>query len=198
MLAIENEDSPFVLFERWYSEAAACRDIEDHTAVTLATTDAQGHPDARQVLLKAHDTSGFVIYTNMTSAKAVQLQAVPYAALCFYWMPLEKQVRIRGPVEQVSGSEADAYFLMRPRQSRLGAWASKQSQPIEASMALERRLARSVARFAFGPVPRPEFWSGFRVVPETIEFWLKRPYRLHDRVRYARIPSGWMRQRLYP
>ncbi len=197
-MAIKQEESPFVLFDNWYAEAAQCDGIEDHTALTLATVDAQGAPDARQVLLKGHDERGFVFYTNMTSPKADQLRATPRAALCFYWMPLGKQVRIRGPVEETTEAEADAYFASRPRQSRLGAWASKQSQPIESSHALEKRIAKYVARYLFGPVPRPEFWSGFRVIPETIEFWLKQPYRLHDRVLYTRAESGWDRKRLYP
>lgn len=197
-MAIEKENCPFALFDRWFDEAAACAAIEDHTAMTLATSDEQGLPDARQVLLKSHDSRGFVFYTNLTSPKAAQLHLTPYAALCFYWMPLEKQVRIRGPVEDVDPAEADAYFATRPRQSRLGAWASKQSQPVEAPMALERRVARYVARYPFGPVPRPEFWSGFRVKPEVIEFWLKQPYRLHDRACFTKTSSGWIRRRLYP
>lgn len=197
-MAIEKEDCPFTLFDRWFNEAAACDAIEDHTAMTLATSDAQGRPDARQVLLKSHDSRGFVFYTNLTSPKAVQLRRTPYAALCFYWMPLEKQVRIRGPVEEVEPGEADAYFATRPRQSQLGAWASKQSQPLEAPLALERRVARYVARYLFGPVARPEFWSGFRVKPEVIEFWLKQPYRLHDRACYTKTSSGWICRRLYP
>ncbi len=197
-MAIQQEESPFVLFDNWYAEAAECEAIEDHTAMTLATTDATGAPDARQVLLKGHDPAGFVFYTNMISPKAAQLQAVPRAALCFYWMPLGKQVRIRGPVEHTSDAEADAYFASRPRQSRLGAWASKQSRPLESSRALEKRIAKYVSRYLFGPVPRPEFWSGFRVVPEAIEFWLKQPYRLHDRVLYTKSGADWVRQRLYP
>ena len=197
-MGIEKEDCPFTLFSRWYDEAAACAGIDDHTAMTLATTDEQGRPDARQVLLKGHDERGFVFYTNMNSPKAAHLRKTPYAALCFYWMPLEKQVRIRGPVEYVTEEEADAYFASRPRQSRLGAWASKQSQPIEGPMALEKRIAKYVTRYLFGPVPRPDFWSGFRVIPEVIEFWLKQPYRLHDRACYTRTSSGWARQRLYP
>ncbi len=197
-LTIQHEASPFVLFDCWYAEAAQCDGIEDHTALTLATTDAQGAPDARQVLLKGYDERGFVFYTNMTSPKAAQLRAMPRAALCFYWMPLGKQVRIRGAVEETSAEDADAYFASRPRQSRLGAWASKQSQPIETPRALEKRIAKYVARYLFGPVPRPEFWNGFRVIPETIEFWLKQPYRLHDRVLYTKAGSDWKRQRLYP
>jgi len=197
-LAIQNEESPFALFDCWYSEAAACEGIEDHTAMTLATTDERGFPDARQVLLKGFDASGFVFYTNLTSPKASHLTHTPRAALCFYWMPLGKQVRIRGTVEHTTDEEADAYFATRPRQSRLGAWASKQSQPLENPMALEKRIAKYVARYLFGPVPRPEFWNGFRVVPEEIEFWLKQPYRLHDRVLYTKTNTGWTRQRLYP
>ena len=197
-MAIQNEASPLVLFDCWYAEAAQCEGIEDHTAVTLATTDERGAPDARQVLLKGHDERGFVFYTNLTSPKAGHLAHTPRAALGFYWMPLGKQVRIRGTVDRTTDKEADAYFATRPRQSRLGAWASKQSQPLESPMALETRLAKYVARHLFGPVPRPEFWGGFRVIPETIEFWLKQPYRLHDRVLYTKKDAGWDRQRLYP
>lgn len=197
-MAIPDEVNPLELFDAWYAEAAACAGIEDHTAMTLATTDARGVPDARQVLLKAHDEGGFVFYTNMTSPKAVQLNDNPWAALCFYWMPLGKQVRIRGPVEPVTDEEADAYFASRPRQSNLGAWASKQSQPIQSPFELERRIVQYVARYLFGPVPRPPFWSGFRVTPEYIEFWLKKPFRLHDRVCYSKSAGAWTRQRLYP
>ncbi|MCK5862594.1 MAG: pyridoxamine 5'-phosphate oxidase [Candidatus Hydrogenedentes bacterium] len=197
-MAIQDEESPFNLFDYWYTEAAQCDGIEDHTAMTLATTDEQGAPDARQVLLKGFDDSGFVFYTNLTSPKTAQLTYMPRAALCFYWMPLGKQVRIRGAVEKTSDAEADDYFATRPRQSRLGAWASKQSQPLESPMALEKRIAASVTRYLFGPVPRPEFWSGFRVIPEEIEFWLKQPYRLHDRVLYTKTDTDWLRKRLYP
>ena len=197
-VAIPNSTDPFALFDSWYAEAAACTDIEDHTAMTLATADAHGAPDARQVLLKGHDERGFVFYTNLTSPKTDHLRHNPRAALCFYWMPLGKQVRIRGPVEMVTDEEADAYFAKRPRQSNLGAWASKQSQVIEQPLALERRIARFVAKYLFGPVPRPEFWSGYRIMPERIEFWLKKPYRLHDRVCYSKTDTGWTRQRLYP
>lgn len=197
-MAIQNEASPFVLFDCWYAEAAQCEAIEDHTAMTLATSDKQGFPDARQVLLKGHDTQGFVFYTNLTSAKAGHLIQTPRAALCFYWMPLGKQVRIRGTVVRTTDAEADTYFASRPRQSRLGAWASKQSQPLDSPMALEKRIAKYVARYLFGPVPRPDFWGGFRVIPEAIEFWLKQPYRLHDRVLYTKKENAWDCQRLYP
>lgn len=197
-MAIPDLANPLALFDAWYADAAACPDIDDHTAMTLATVDRDGMPDARQVLLKGHDAHGFVFYTNLTSPKAAQLQENPRAALCFYWMPLGKQVRIRGPVETVTAAEADAYFATRPRQSNLGAWASKQSQPIEGPFELERRIARCVARYLFGPVPRPPFWSGFKVTPECIEFWLKKPYRLHERICYTRSGADWTRQRLYP
>lgn len=197
-MTIENEASPFILFGGWYLEASVCAEIEDHTAVTLATTDERGYPDARQVLLKGHDERGFVFYTNLMSPKARHLAHTPYAALCFYWMPLGKQVRIRGVVAPATDAEADAYFASRPRQSRLGAWASRQSQPLESPMALEKRIAKYVARYLFGPVPRPEFWGGFRLMPVEIEFWLKQPYRLHDRVLYTKNDTSWDRQRLYP
>ncbi len=197
-MAITPETSPFDLFAKWYAEAEACEGIDDHTAMTLATADAGGAPYARQVLLKGFDERGFTFYTNLTSPKAGQLQENPRAALCFYWMPLEKQVRIRGAVEPVTDAEADAYFASRPRQSQVGAWASKQSQPLEGRLVLERRIIQYGAKYALVAVPRPPFWSGFRVIPDTIEFWLKMPYRLHDRLVYARAADGWEHHRLYP
>ena len=197
-MAISVEDNPYHLFAKWYAEAEACGGIDDHTAVTLATADAEGAPDARQVLLKGFDDRGFVFYTNLTSPKAGQLAENPRAALCFYWMPLEKQVRVRGPVEPVTDAEADAYFASRPRQSQVGAWASKQSRPLEGRFELERRIVKYGAKYALGAVPRPPFWSGFRILPGVIEFWLKMPYRLHDRVQYVRKDSGWEWRRLFP
>jgi len=197
-VSITPESSPFVLFSKWYAEAEACEGIDDHTAMTLATADAAGAPDARQVLLKDFDERGFVFYTNLTSPKVAQLTENPRAALCFYWMPIEKQVRIRGAIEPVTAAEADAYFASRPRQSQIGAWASKQSQPLEGRMILERRIIQYAAKFGLGAVPRPEFWSGFRVMPDVIEFWLKMPYRLHDRLAYTRTADGWGHRRLYP
>ncbi len=197
-MAISVEDNPYDLFAKWYAEAEACGGIDDHTAVTLATADAEGAPDARQVLLKGFDDRGFVFYTNLTSPKAGQLAENPRAALCFYWMPLEKQVRVRGPVEPVTDAEADAYFASRPRQSQVGAWASKQSRPLEGRFELERRIVKYGAKYALGAVPRPPFWSGFRILPRVIEFWLKMPYRLHDRVQYVRKDSGWEWRRLFP
>ena len=197
-MSITPEISPFDLCAKWYAEAEACEGIDDHTAMTLATADASGMPDARQVLLKGFDARGFTFYTNLTSPKAGQLGENPRAALCFYWMPLEKQVRIRGAVEPVTDAEADAYFASRPRQSQIGAWASKQSQSLEGRLILERRIIQYGAKYALGAVPRPGFWSGFRVIPDRIEFWLKMPYRLHDRLAYTRVADRWEQRRLYP
>ena len=166
--------------------------------MTLATADAQGRPSVRVVLLKAVDDRGFVFYTNLTSRKAQDLEVNPYAALCFHWMPVGRQVRVCGPVEKVSDAEADAYFASRPRQSQIAAWASKQSLPMEGRFELEKRVAKYAAKFAIGGLPRPPFWSGYRVIPESIEFWNVRPYRLHDRVLFTRTSNGWQAQELYP
>lgn len=197
-MAIPANDDPIDLFGQWLSEAEACKAIAEPTAMTLATADADGAPYARIVLLKQVDAQGFTFYTNLGSPKAAQLRANPQAALCFYWMPLDKQVRVRGRVEPVSDAEADAYFDSRPRDSRIGAWASKQSQPLHGRFELEKRVAKYAARYAIGHVPRPEFWSGFRVVPSSIEFWLKQPYRLHERRLYTRAGDGWDQVGLYP
>ena len=197
-MAIIPADSPYALFTLWYQEAAACEGIDDHTALTLATVTPEGLPDARQVLLKGFDERGFVFYTNLTSPKARHLEAVPAAALCFYWMPLEKQVRIRGPVEPVTPEEADAYFASRPRQSQIGAWASKQSQLLESRYALEKRILKYGAKHALGRVPRPPFWGGYRLVPDSIEFWEDRPGRQHWRTRFVKTPGGWESGLLYP
>jgi len=197
-MAIPPLENPLETFQQWLEEAQACHTIDEPTAMTLATVTPDGRPDARVVLLKGFDEDGFVFYTNLTSTKAMQLQHTPHAALCFHWMPLSKQVRIQGAVESVSDAEADAYFASRPRQSQLGAWASKQSQPVESRLELEKRLAKYTAKFNIGKVPRPDFWSGFRLHPERIEFWLKQPYRLHDRLEYTRTESGWDTRRLFP
>ena len=198
-MAIPKEKNPLVLFDAWYAQAEACEGIDDHTAVALATADKTGIPENRMVLLKGHDETGFVFYTNLTSPKAQHLMETPHAALCFYWMPLGQQVRIRGSITPVSDEEADAYFASRPKQSQLGAWASKQSQPITSRFELERRVAKYAIKFGIKAVPRPDFWSGFRLKPEAIEFWLKLPYRLHDRVLYTPdADGGWLRQPLFP
>ena len=188
---------PIDLFAEWYEEARNCG-IKHPTAVALATVDADGRPSARMVLLKGYDERGFVFYTNTESHKGDQLRANPRAALCFYWPPLDRQVRVEGPVEAVSDDEADAYFATRPRDAQIGAWASAQSRPLEGRFALEKQVAKFAARFAVGSVPRPPYWSGYRVRPERIEFWREGTFRMHERVLYRRVADGWTSQRLYP
>lgn len=188
---------PLQLFAEWFA-AAKATEINDPEAMTLATASADGRPSARMVLLKGVDAGGFVFYTNTGSRKAHELAANPYAALCFHWKSQRRQVRVEGRVESVTDAEADAYFATRPRLSQLGAWASKQSQPLKGRFELEARVARFTARFAVSAVPRPPFWSGYRVVPEAIEFWEDRPFRLHMRFLYRREGDRWQRQELYP
>lgn len=188
---------PFDLFTRWYAEARAS-EPRDANAMTLATADAEGRPAARLVLLKAADERGFAFYTNLESRKGGELAANPQAALCFHWKSLGRQVRIEGVVERVSDAEADAYFASRPRDSQIGAWASDQSRPLESRAELERRVAQGEARFGSDPVPRPPYWSGFRVVPHRLEFWQEQPFRLHDRILYVRDGTGWRTGRLFP
>ncbi|MGE0232460.1 MAG: pyridoxamine 5'-phosphate oxidase [Flavobacteriaceae bacterium] len=189
---------PMALFAAWLEEAGA-GEPNDPNAMALATVDADGMPDVRMVLLKGFDARGFSFYTNLASAKGRELAANPKAALCFHWKSLRRQIRVRGEVEPVSDSEADEYFASRHRLSRLGAWASRQSAPLESRRALERAVARYTAEFAIGRVPRPVWWSGFRIVPREIEFWADRPFRLHERIRFtAGGDGGWHAQRLYP
>lgn len=166
--------------------------------MSVATVDQDGAPDARMLLLKGCDERGFVFYTNLESAKAEALRHEPRGALCFFWATIEKQVRVRGRVSQVSDSEADAYFATRPRLSQISAWASKQSRPMEGSFELETAIAKAALRFGVGRIPRPPFWSGFRVVPERIEFWHGKPYRRHHRILYTRTNGDWQTQWLYP
>jgi pyridoxamine 5'-phosphate oxidase len=194
-----NETDPFGLFARWLEEATAS-EPNDPNAMALATVDADGLPDVRMVLLKGFDGQGFVFYTNAESAKGRELAAVPKAALLFHWQSLRRQVRVRGPVENVTDAEADAYFATRPRGSRIGAWASQQSRPLESRFALEKAVAFYTAKFGAGEIPRPDYWRGFRVRPVAMEFWHDRPFRLHDRIRFFRPePDGeWQRERLYP
>ena len=168
--------------------------------MALASVDEEGLPDVRMVLLKGFDDRGFVFYTNFESQKGQELLATRKAALCFHWKSLRRQIRVRGPVEVVSEAEADAYFASRPRDSRIGAWASKQSRPLESRFALETAVAMYAARYAIGEVPRPAYWSGFRVKPLSIEFWHDRPFRLHERVVFRRAATDgkWDKTRLYP
>lgn len=189
---------PFRLFADWLADATKS-EPNDPNAVALATVDADGMPNVRMVLLKGFDERGFIFYTNLESAKGQELLSSMKAAMCFHWKSLRRQVRLRGPVEIVSKEEADAYFVTRPRGSRIGAWASKQSRPLEGRFALEKAVAEYTARYAIGEIPRPEHWSGFRIVPQTIEFWHDRPFRLHDRIVFSRAAGGgWEKTRLYP
>ncbi len=195
-------DDPIGVFNAWLAEATKS-EPNDANAMTLATADASGAPTARMVLLKGVDERGFVFYTNKESRKGQQLAANPRAALMFHWKSLRRAVRIEGPVEHVTEEEADAYFRSRPRDSRIGAWASIQSRPMDSRFDLEKRVALYAAKYAIGEVPRPAYWSGFRVLPQRIEFWRDRPFRLHERIVYHRAENiqgagSWRTERLYP
>jgi len=190
-------DHPLDLFRRWYQDARASEpDVPD--AMSLATADADGNPSVRMVLLKGLDERGFVFYTNFNSPKGREALTRRRAALNFHWKSLKKQVRIQGAVETVTEAEADAYFASRPRDSQIAAWASLQSEAMEERFDLERRFAEYTAKFQGAPVPRPSHWSGLRVVPDVLEFWIDRPYRLHERMLFRRAGSGWSAARLYP
>ena len=192
-------DDPFALFAAWLEEATAS-EPRDPTAMTLATVDGDGLPNARMVLLKGADARGFVFFTNMGSQKGRELDAHPKAALVFHWKSLNKQVRVRGHVEHVTDDEADAYFATRAKQAQIGAWASQQSRPLESRLAFEKAIAVYAAKYALGTVPRPPYWSGYRIVPLAMEFWQDRPFRLHDRIDFRRtaLDAPWSKTRLYP
>ncbi|MEA3063208.1 MAG: pyridoxamine 5-phosphate oxidase [Sphingomonadales bacterium] len=190
-------DDPHALFEAWLAEARE-REPNDPTAMALATADPSGRPSVRIVLMKGHDARGFVFYTNLDSRKGAELAANPRAGLLFHWKSLRRQVRVEGPVQAVAEAEADAYFATRSRDSRLGAWASDQSQPLDSRETFEARYEAVRARFEGQEVPRPPRWSGWRVVPETIEFWSDRPHRLHERRLFTREGGGWREGLLYP
>jgi pyridoxamine 5'-phosphate oxidase len=192
-------DEPLTLFSVWLKEAGGAEPA-DANAMALATVDAAGLPDVRMVLLKGLDARGFVFYTNTESQKGRELADRPLAALAFHWKSLTRQVRVRGPVERVDDAEADAYFATRPKLAQIGAWASRQSAPLESRFAFEKAVALMGAKYAVGAVPRPHHWGGYRVVPLTIEFWHDRPFRLHDRIAFRRGSPGepWTKTRLYP
>ncbi len=190
-------DEPFGVFRAWMTEAEA-GETNDPNAMSLATVDADGMPDVRIVLLKGIDERGFVFYTNLESRKGEELAVNPRAALCFHWKSLRRQVRVRGAIERVSDAEADAYYQSRARGSRIGAWASAQSRPLDSRETLVSRVAELEAEYDGREIPRPPHWSGTRVIPETVEFWRDGAYRLHDRCVFGRVGEGWRKTRLYP
>jgi len=194
----ELADEPATQFREWFDDARGTEGLELPDACSLATVDEEGYPDARMVLLKGLDEEGFVFYTNLRSPKAEQLRDRPRAALVFHWKPLRRQVRVRGEVTPVPEDEADAYFASRPRGSQIGAWASEQSAAVESREALDRKFREARERFEGGEVPRPPFWSGFRLEPRSVEFWKQADNRMHDRFRYTRARGGWEIFRLQP
>ena len=196
-LAISLSIDPFAEFALWFDQAAV-NEPADHDAVAVASVSADGRPSIRMVLMRDYDQRGFVFYTNLDSRKTHELTANPFAAMCFYWKSTDRQIRIEGRVSLVDASEADAYFASRPYESQIGAWGSKQSQILDQRATLEDRIAKYEKRFSPGQVPRPAFWSGYRLVPDNFEFWDRRPFRLHDRTLYSRDGDRWSSVKLYP
>ena len=194
---MREKDDPIELFRTWLDEARKAK-IKEPTAMALATADTKGQPSVRMVLLKDFGEEGFVFYTNRESKKGDELEKNRKAALCFYWMQTNKQVRVSGIVEQVSDREADAYFATRPRLAQIGAWASQQSRPMKGRFDLEKKAAFYTAKFGAKKVPRPSYWVGYRVVPEQIEFWTQKPFRLHERILFTKQSAGWRVSRLFP
>ena len=192
-----NSDEPVALFNKWLKLAEEKERVNPN-AVAVATANADGKPSVRMLLLKGVDERGFVFYTNSESHKGEELAINPRASLCFYWKSMGREVRVDGPVEKISNEEADAYFESRTRGSQIGAWASKQSRPLESRFELEKRIAKYTAKFHIGKVPRPEFWEGYRVKHERVEFWAEKNFRLHNRFVYTRTDQGWQTERLYP
>ncbi len=195
---ISMKNTPINKFKTWLEEAKKHASISEPTAMSLATATESGIPSVRIVLLKGLDERGFVFYTNLESRKSAELTSNPNAALCFYWMPLERQVRIEGKIERVSDAEADEYFASRPRDSQIGAWSSKQSRELPERVELLQAISDNTAKFEGKNVPRPAFWSGWRLTPQTIEFWQQGDFRIHEREVFTRVASDWKISHLYP
>jgi len=196
-MQMDQATDPFALFDLWFGEAKTA-EPNDPNAMALATATPSGVPSVRTVLLKDFDRHGFVFYTNTESRKGNELAANPHASLCLHWKSLRRQIRIEGSVTPVGAQEADAYFRSRPRDSRIGAWASDQSRPLDARATLEAKIKQLDAQYPGEAVPRPPHWSGYRLAPSYFEFWHDRPFRLHDRIVFTAEGGGWIRSRLYP
>lgn len=191
-------EDPFTLFEQWFSQARATLSIAEPTAMSLATVSADGQPSVRIVLLKTFDEHGFTFFTNYDSRKSGEMLQNPRVALCFYWMPLDKQVRILGTAEKAGAIESDAYFAGRPRERQIGAWTSKQSSELTSRKQFELELNATEARFENQEIPRPPHWGGWRIIPREFEFWQKAPHRWHERLVFTKTLSGWEQRLLYP